>query len=220
MPKIESVLCVYNFLFDNYSSTIIDFNLEKNIITDDINFAFLRRNYAEYDNNFRQIIPYCIIKYNEKYGSYIRGNSGSESRLYETYSLGFGGHINLEDCVLLNNNSHNNKSLLSNIILSGVKNGIRRELQEELGISIPNEMLHYSGKSILIKNNKNINHVSNFHLGMIYILDLSNTNIIKKIHTEECIENLSFISIEEMKKNISKYELWSKIIINYLSNNI
>ena len=42
MAKVESILCVYDFLFDDIISDISEFDIEENLITDDINFAFLR----------------------------------------------------------------------------------------------------------------------------------------------------------------------------------
>lgn len=225
MAKVESILCVYDSLFENVISDICEFNLEEKFITEDINFAFLRRNYAEHDDNFRQVIPYCIIKNGNKWGSYVRGVEGGEERLYETHSLGFGGHVAIEDCMISYKDLPRGTSVINtnfNIahsLISGVEASVFRELYEELGIVVPVTIVKYSGKIIYTRNLFDRDCVSNFHLGLIYIMDITNTNIIKKIHTEDCIKNLSFYTIDELKDNISKYESWSQLIINYLVEN-
>ena len=158
MAKVESILCVYDFLFDDIISDISEFDIEENLITDDINFAFLRRNYAEHDDNFRQVIPYCLIKNGNTWGSYIRGESGGEERLYETYSLGFGGHVAIEDCMIYykdlkkGNSFLNNNISIAHSLISGIETGVFRELYEELGVIAPITSVKYSGKVICTKN--------------------------------------------------------------------
>lgn len=53
-----------------------------------------RRGDMEEDENYKQLIPYTVIKRDGKYLEYTRTSFSGESRLQGQYSLGFGGHAN------------------------------------------------------------------------------------------------------------------------------
>ncbi|RMH16249.1 MAG: hypothetical protein D6698_10000 [Gammaproteobacteria bacterium] len=62
------------------------------------NYTVLERNRAETDENYRQIIPYVVFYDNRPTrGSYlVYRRSGSESRLHQHWSMGFGGHVDVK----------------------------------------------------------------------------------------------------------------------------
>lgn len=57
---------------------------------------FLPRSRAETDEQFRQIIPYVVLRHRRDVFAYRRG-SGAELRLTGRLSIGIGGHISLDD---------------------------------------------------------------------------------------------------------------------------
>src|SRR6267142_7199164 len=50
---------------------------------------------------FRQLIPYVVLANSETVCVYRRSRAGGERRLHDRLSIGFGGHIGLEDVVLV-----------------------------------------------------------------------------------------------------------------------
>ena len=61
------------------------------------NIMFKPRQEAELDTNFKQIIPYVILRYENSVFRYTRGKHFSEKRLEGKYSIGIGGHISQRD---------------------------------------------------------------------------------------------------------------------------
>ena len=58
-----------------------------------------RRGDVEEDPGYQQVIPYVVVCDNrDNFLMYNRGTKGGEKRLANKWSLGFGGHINREDC--------------------------------------------------------------------------------------------------------------------------
>ena len=74
-----------------------------------------------------QIIPYIIL-INEEFEVLVYKRSGSENRLLDKYSIGFGGHVDIPTF----DDSNYTRSLLSNIN-SFLVSEARREIQEEVG---------------------------------------------------------------------------------------
>lgn len=59
----------------------------------------VRRGDVEDDPTYKQVIPYVIVcDRKDRFLVYNRGEEGGETRLANKWSLGFGGHINPEDC--------------------------------------------------------------------------------------------------------------------------
>ncbi len=59
--------------------------------------AFYPRSRLEEDEAYRQIIPYAIVAYRGRVLLLRRIRGSSEGRLVGLYSIGVGGHVNLED---------------------------------------------------------------------------------------------------------------------------
>ncbi len=106
------------------------------------------RQEVEYDETWRQIIPYAVVKYQQKVLLVRRKRAGSESRLHHQMSIGIGGHINHIDY-------GNARDLL--------EGGLTRELREELVIGAfvaePIGLIHSSGDL-----------VSRVHTGVLYMV--------------------------------------------------
>jgi predicted NUDIX family phosphoesterase len=101
---------------------------------------FLERSLAEEDENFKQVIPYVVIR---------RTRKQTEARLHDLYSLGIGGHINKDDV------AGADADLLTV--------GMRRELTEE--IKVDEESCRLVGVI-----NDNSTPVARVHVGFVYVL--------------------------------------------------
>jgi hypothetical protein len=82
---------------------------------------FMDRDAAEGDPNFKQLIPYMVIRHGSQFLAYTRGKKGSETRLHALKSIGVGGHV--EPC--------------DGPARDALQWGMMRELREELGIEAP-----------------------------------------------------------------------------------
>lgn len=108
---------------------------------------FMSRDFAEYDENFRQVIPYVVMKNDEKILLLRRTEKQGEKRLHNKYSVGVGGHIRFEDGLQP---------------WQAFINGMHREINEEVKVKIID--LQYIG---LI--NDIASPVSRVHVGLLYV---------------------------------------------------
>jgi len=194
----EKVLVVHKDLlegfFKNISYGLIVDN--KDLIFEKVlkNHSFLDRDIAEYDYDYRQIIPYIVVKKDDSYLMLKRLNKQTEKRLHGKYSLGVGGHINPDP-----------SDKYENIIISG----LFKELNEEISIKEPFN-LTFSG----IINNQ-ISDVGKVHVGFLYILEASSWDF-------EVLEKEKMTGEWIDKKDLASYyeylEGWSQIVVdNHIS---
>ena len=135
-----------------------------------------RRGDMEEDKNYKQPIPYTVIKKGNKYFTYTRLEGGGESRLHGKSSVGVGGHMNDVDF------SWNFEHLLS------VNNS--RELEEEVFIKDDkgNEISDYfkltKNSSIkgLIYNEKT--PVDSVHIGVLNVIEIPENWNVKPKETD------------------------------------
>lgn len=194
----EKVLVVHKDLLENYfqdmSYGLITDN--KEVIFDLVlkNYSFLDRDIAEHDYDYRQIIPYIVVRKDDSFLLLKRLNKQTEKRLHGKSSLGVGGHINPDS-----------SEKYENIIMSG----LYKELNEEISIKEPFK-LTFSG----IINNQT-SDVGKVHVGFLYILEASSLDF-------EVLEKEKMTGEWIKKEQLSEYyeylEGWSQIVFdNYIS---
>ncbi len=147
----------------------------------------------EEDPTYKQIIPYLILKFENKYFCYKRTNKAGEKRLHDNYSIGIGGHINPID-----------KTKNNNLILTSIK----REFEEEV---------KYAGKTepkLIGYINDDTNPVGEVHLAMVYLIELENQNVTLN---EIELNDGKLMDINEIKNYYNNLESWSQIVYNYLN---
>jgi predicted NUDIX family phosphoesterase len=125
---------------------------------------FVDRTVAESSFQYKQIIPYVVIRHRTgvsdswydhyEYFSYTR--AGSEKRLDNKVSIGFGGHINTCDISDLGN-------------YDILYRCMSRELEEELGLSVNCFNPEESIAGFIYLNNSSVNMV---HFGVIIVIDV------------------------------------------------
>lgn len=151
--------------------------------------CFIPREIAETDPAYKQIIPYMVFQFEDKYFVMQRKKSAGEQRLASKYSVGIGGHIRKED-------------MTDDSIYTWAK----REFEEEV---------NYSG-SLEIKNlgvlNDDTTEVGKVHLGLLLLLKGDNGNIsIKDEH-----KSGKLMTLEECKAMFGSFETWSQFALETL----
>ena len=198
MYEDESVLVIKRELFDEIGtfqgiSTDIDKYLPA-FLNPSNNF-FIHRELAEDDPTHKQIIPYAIFKHGDKFLKYLRGKKSGEQRLASKSSIGIGGHINQDD--------FNSSSLEKDTYLTGIE----REINEELIINCD-----YNNLPIALINDDS-NDVGQVHLGVVHLFDLESDQVEAG---EANIENLEFLSSEDLLREKDNLESWSQICVDHL----
>ena len=198
MYEDESVLVIKRELFDEIGafqgiSTEIDKYLP--VFLNPSNNFFIHRELAEDDPTHKQIIPYAIFKHGDKFLRYLRGKKSGEQRLASKSSIGIGGHINQDD--------FNSSSLEKDTYLTGIE----REINEELIINCD-----YNNLPIALINDDS-NDVVQVHLGVVHLFDLESDQVEAG---EANIENLEFLSSDDLLREKDNLESWSQICVDHL----
>jgi predicted NUDIX family phosphoesterase len=159
---------------------------------------YIDRDVAEKDENYLQIIPYCIIyRYTSRMQEpsiflYQRLKGGSEARLHAKYSIGIGGHINDD----LDGDSINS---------STIGRAAYREVSEEIG----NKFIYppsVSSTEFLIYDPSN--EVGRVHLGVL-MKALSRTDFLEPLEIEKISGRM--VPLSKIISDYSdKLENWSK----------
>lgn len=150
---------------------------------------FLSRPEMEENPAYKQIIPYLVFKYQDKYFLMQRASKASESRLRSKFSLGIGGHIRQED-----------------MQGSSIFDWAKREFAEEIS---------YAGNvdvQMLGILNDDSNEVGKVHVGLVMLL----TGDSDKITVKEELKSGELLTIAECELFESQMENWSKLVFNYL----
>jgi predicted NUDIX family phosphoesterase len=192
--KDEMALCIETSMMPPAIKEGFTPYIKKLELLDTINSygVFLRRAHVEYNETFKQIIPYILaVKDGEVFT--MRRIKG-DARLVGQGSIGIGGHIDLVD------------SEQEDIIYAG----LMRELHEEVNIDENSiESIDLLG-TIYDPSNA----VGRDHLGLVFALNLNDKNITVK--ETESLKG-GFYPIERLKNPVDdniKMETWSQIIID------
>ena len=169
----------------------LSFELDKyrDIIRNPKNHTFLQRKDAESNPAFKQLIPYALLQFKDSIFVYRRGKLLAEKRLRGNYSLGIGGHISVTDPGLFS---------------STYNDGLTREINEEVIIES-----RYTQRVVALLNDDS-NDVGKVHFGIVHVLTLDEPLVKPR---EKSINETKFLGINELQKDVEKFENWSKICI-------
>lgn len=151
--------------------------------------SFLPRPQAEEDPSYRQIIPYALVCYAEKYFLMRRTKRGGEARLHNRYTLGVGGHINPED-----------------VGGNPVLDGLRRELLEEVGIT------HYRAEPVgfIVLDDSPVSRV---HAGIVFRVESGDEP--RMMEAEKLEGHLA--DLGTIKAVYAGLETWSQLVFDWLT---
>jgi len=148
--------------------------------------SFIVRGVAEESPQYRQIIPYVVIRFGDQWFVLRRTKKGTDARLHEKVSLGIGGHINPGLDLI---------------------DGLWKELDEEVAIEGDYE-LTFAG----ILNDEST-EVGRVHLGVVYILDAPSRDV-RVLETDKLTGEWHALS--ELGAMREAMETWSQIVYDEL----
>jgi predicted NUDIX family phosphoesterase len=161
-------------------------------LLDSKHHTYMKRKEAETNPEFKQLIPYALLRCGDKVFAYRRGKLQGEKRLIGNYSLGIGGHISIDDPTLFGSTYHD---------------GLMREVNEEVAIASPYK---YKVAGLL---NDDSNEVGQVHLGIVHIFDLAKPLVTPK---EKSINETKFMNKAELIEQKEQFENWSQICIDHI----
>lgn len=154
------------------------------------------RRYLEETAAWRQLIPYMVIRQDDKFLVYRRGDDIEEERLRGAYALGFGGHIDLPDA------RFNEMDELS--LYQTLAQGFEREAMEEVGMIVQTSAVDCMGL-IVAKEPM----VSKVHLGLVLVVPAIGTVVSQEI-SQTHLEWMTCDQIEAIPAD--KQEGWTQVL--------
>lgn len=185
-----------------------------------------QRRALEQDQNYRQLIPY-IVFYKDcedgqrRYLAYGRGDSGGEGRLIGNISVGYGGHVDIDDVVLEDGKSVNlTKTLAVNV---------SRELEEEIefrdvqtgGLNVIQvDDVRISGL-LLERHEKQADGkipVGNVHVGLVILFQMpEGSHAFNRENAHEGMqgkeEPINMLTREELLNGGHQLEGWTRLVL-------
>ena len=162
---------------------------------------FKLRSEMETNPDFKQLIPYVIMSCNGRYLTYLRGKRAGEKRLVGNRSIGIGGHINPVD-------DEYDAPLFGTDFRKIYDCAVKREVEEEVNLQTS-----YTDRIVALLND-DTNEVGQVHLGVVHVWTLESEKVTKK---EQMINQLTFMSIEELMEVRDEMETWSQLCLDGLS---
>jgi predicted NUDIX family phosphoesterase len=148
---------------------------------------FIDRATAERSPEFKQIIPYVLLRHGDSWFLLQRTPKQTEVRLHHKLSLGIGGHINPDTPDLID--------------------GLQKELEEEVNVEGDYE-LTFAG--IL---NDDTTEVGRVHLGVVFIL-VPDEPTVSVRETEKMTGR--WVPAAELVQHREAMESWSQIVYDEL----
>jgi len=171
---LEGFLIEYGLVHD-HTDEILDAITEQHF--------FIDRPTAEISPQYKQIIPYVLIRHDDAYFLLRRTPKQTEARLHHKLSLGIGGHINPDTPDLFD--------------------GLQKELEEEVEV-VGDYDLTFVG--IL---NDDTTDVGRVHLGAVYVLDALDGTV----HVRETEKMSGrWVARAELAEHREAMETWSQIV--------
>ena len=201
MLAVEQVLVVNRSVYDELGAfNGVKFNVEHYLdkLLQRDQLEFMPRPDAEKNPNFKQLIPYVIMAYEDTYLSYTRGKRAGEQRLLEKVSIGIGGHINPVD---------DEVPLFNEDFREVYDTAVAREVAEEVDVNCK------WNERIVGLLNDDSNEVGQVHLGIIHLRRLESPSVAKR---EQMINKLQFMTISELNGIKDKMETWSQLCLENL----
>jgi predicted NUDIX family phosphoesterase len=150
-----------------------------------------RRPDMERDPAFKQIIPYLVLRDDERYFLMRRTRAGGDARLHDRWSIGVGGHLNPGD--------------------DGLAGGLRREWHEELVADFEPTFTPFA----LL--NDDTTDVGAVHLGVVVLADAGGRPV--AVREIDKLTG-AFAAPAEVAAGIDQLETWSRIVFDALEASV
>jgi predicted NUDIX family phosphoesterase len=146
------------------------------------------RDEAETDPEWKQVIPYLVLRNRGSLFLMRRTRAGSDARLHERYSIGIGGHVNPED--------------------GGIDGGLVREWKEEVDAAFTPE---FRPVGLL---NDDTDPVGQVHIGVVFAAEAADRPV--AIRETEKLEG-AFVAPADVLRVYDRLETWSALVYDYIT---
>ncbi len=202
MPQEEQVLVIEREVLEQVGMFQgLTFDVERylhNIFVQGVP-RFMPRSQVEENPAYKQLIPYVLMSYQDKYLSYIRGRRAGEARLVGNRSIGIGGHINPVD---------NEIPLFDTNFRELYLTAVKREVDEEVSVETS-----HTDRVVALLNDES-NEVGSVHLGIVHHWVLNAPNVSKR---EQMITQMAFMTPAELQEVRDTLETWSGLCLTQLA---
>ena len=147
---------------------------------------YLDRPIAEGDPNFKQLIPYVVLRDSDRVFLMERTDAGGDARLHGKASIGVGGHLNPVD--------EGEDPLMA---------GLRREWDEELAAGWTPEF------RLVGLLNDDSNPVGAVHLGVVFAVEADGRAV--EVREREKLTG-SFVAPGAVREAWDRLETWSQLV--------
>ena len=153
--------------------------------------AFHPRSAMEVDPDWKQVIPYPVLRDGDAWFLMKRTKAGADARLHDRYSIGVGGHVNPEDGGLDGD----------------LRPALAREWHEELRVDFVPD---FRFVGLL---NDDSTPVGAVHLGLVYVGDAAGRSV--EIRETDKLSG-GFVSSGDVTAVSDRLETWSRIAFEFL----
>jgi len=163
------------------------------------------RSVAEHDYDTKQLVVYVLINHEQTFLSYQRTPKTTETRLKALYSIGIGGHVNVEDQIqpsLFGTDEARWKDF--------VLQAVWREVNEE--VQIQGTILQ--DPKLICFINDDSNDVGQVHFGVVWLVRIAEPNVTTR--GERGIGKLSFRNLADLSSMSDGLESWSQLLVDHL----
>jgi predicted NUDIX family phosphoesterase len=201
----EQILCFKSEILRAYpAKTFYDESLWRQILA---NLEPKARSVAEHDYDTKQLVVYVLINHGETFLSYQRTPKTTETRLKALYSIGIGGHVNVDDQIQPTLFGEK-EAAWKDFVLKAV----RREVSEEVQI----DGADAQEPRLICFVNDDSNDVGKVHFGVVFVMKLGKPSV--AIRGERGIGKLSFRTLPELISTRDTLETWSQLLVDFLSH--
>ena len=164
------------------------------------------------DRSYRQVLPYTAFVLGDMMGLdtrvavYRRGGNVGEARLSGNVSIGYGGHIDLDDIVSKN-------SVLD--FLETIKQSTARELGEEVKVSVDGEPIIMFRPEFLGWMIDSSNDVGCLHAAYLQVVLLPEEAVVAPFEDE--LHPLESYTLRELLNSNLPLEVWTQSFALYLA---
>jgi predicted NUDIX family phosphoesterase len=173
--------------FRPFDKDLFDYMLDRD------HLEYRPRGPAEQDPEFKQLIPYVVLRCRDQVFHYRRGGSTNEARLRSLRSVGIGGHIS---------QAHDADSA------DPYRAGMERELHEEVDVRS-----NYSETMFGLINDDST-PVGAVHLGVVHLLHLDKPMAMPR---EAGLADAGFAPFAELQTQLGEFETWSQLVLRQLA---
>jgi predicted NUDIX family phosphoesterase len=220
----QFILAIDNTFFtcrDEFGERINHYDFQRFLQDVQSHLVVREREHLEKNPAYRQLLPYAVIEQTDADGitrlsSYRRTSGVGESRLAGNVSIGYGGHIDLQDVYI------DDKSVVG--LQPTIFESMLRELTEEItlsreGVRLMEDEVHEVFKThckfrLFDKNFilDNANEVGTVHVGLVFVFTLPPEFVIES--REDELSTMPLLTPHELHQLDAPKENWTQLILD------